>query len=109
MATENKVENNAKKNTDDTKKNPFWSALRETTLTKLQRAYWSRLIIVIALLFSIPHYLKSFFPIPDQAKQDWLWTSVPSIPWIYLLVLVIRGVILIFLVWAVVKLVVSDE
>lgn len=97
------VEDNAKRSANN-KKDSFWSVVK----TKLKNAYWFRVIIVIGL-FTAPHYLQSFFPIPAQAQEDWFWNSVPAIPWIYLLILVIRGAILIFLVWAVVRLVTSDE
>ena len=97
------AQNNAERNNDN-KKDSIWNIIK----IKLRSAYWFRVISVIALLI-VPCYLHFFFPIPDQAKQNWFWHSVASTPWIYLLILVIRGAIIIFLVWAVVKLVVADE
>lgn len=109
MMEENKVENNIKKNDDKKKKDSFWNSVWITVLTKLSKTYWFQVLIVIALLFSAPHYLNSFFPIPAQANEMWFWTFTSSTPWIYLLILLIRAAVLIFLVWAVVRLITSEE
>lgn len=85
---------------------------KEILRTKFENTNWFKLAIIIVLL-TAPHFLKSFFPIPAQAQTNEFWgvtSNVPSSnPWVYTLILLIRGIILIFLVWAVVRLITSEE
>jgi membrane protease YdiL (CAAX protease family) len=83
-------------------------SFREILLTKFQNSHWIK-IVIVALLFTAPHFLKSFFPLPNLPENITFWHVQSLMPWVYIFTLVVRGAVLIFIVWAVVKLVTSDD
>lgn len=81
---------------------------KEIVRIKFKDTHWLRMLI-IAILVTAPHFLKSFFPIPEPADSLEFWRIIPGLPWVYVLGLVVRGAVLIFLIWGIIKLATYED
>jgi Ni,Fe-hydrogenase I cytochrome b subunit len=84
------------------------TSIGEILLTKFQNSHWIKILIVV-VLFTAPHFLEPFFPLPNMPENITFWHAQSVMPWVYIFTLVVRGAVLIFIVWAVVKLITSDD